>query len=247
MLFWHLWSGQDQRLSWSRLWGIWSCMIREYSTRSPQSGELRLKSLAQALGQKSWIRIRGVGVKRRVLIKEFPATNLDLSQDHSDRRPETWVTTESLEAGVFLQESRTKSHKDKMPYMSTDRNEYQLKMSLVANTFMLYPYTYNIQNVIKKLRRRVSSSSLLVLIISNPNNVWLARCLNWLVNVLVRMTHPDSCRSAQHCTGMANWPNTIQCLGSDDIMSLGIKSSAFLRVEEIGAQKFEVRCLFFEY
>ena len=32
--------------------------------------------------------------------------------------------------------------------------------------------------------------------------------------------------SAQHCTGMTNWPNTIQCLGSDDIMSLGIKSSA---------------------
>ena len=35
----------------------------------------------------------------------------------------------------------------------------------------------------------------------------------------------------QCCAGaMANWPNTIQCLGSDDIMSLGIKSSAFLRV-----------------
>ena len=25
---------------------------------------------------------------------------------------------------------------------------------------------------------------------------------------------------------MTNWPNTIQCLGSDDIMSLGIKSFA---------------------
>ena len=25
---------------------------------------------------------------------------------------------------------------------------------------------------------------------------------------------------------MSNWPNTIQCLGSDDIVSLGIKSSA---------------------
>ena len=37
--------------------------------------------------------------------------------------------------------------------------------------------------------------------------------------------------SAQHCKGMTNWPNTIQCLGSDDIMSLGIKSFAFLRVE----------------
>ena len=51
--------------------------------------------------------------------------------------------------------------------------------------------------------------------------------------------------SAQHCTGMANWPNTIQCLGSDDIMSLGIKSSAFLRVEETDARKFEVQmCVF---
>ena len=27
-------------------------------------------------------------------------------------------------------------------------------------------------------------------------------------------------------TGVMHWPNTIQCLGSDDIMSLGIKSSA---------------------
>ena len=35
--------------------------------------------------------------------------------------------------------------------------------------------------------------------------------------------------SVQHCTGMTKWPNTIQCLGSDDIMSLGIKSAAFLR------------------
>ena len=32
--------------------------------------------------------------------------------------------------------------------------------------------------------------------------------------------------SAQHCTGMTNWPNTIHCLGQDDIMSLGIQSSA---------------------
>ena len=37
--------------------------------------------------------------------------------------------------------------------------------------------------------------------------------------------------SAQHCTGMTNWPNSIQCLGSYDMMSLGIKSSAFLKVE----------------
>ena len=33
-------------------------------------------------------------------------------------------------------------------------------------------------------------------------------------------------RVPQHCTAMTNWPNTIQCLGSDDIMSLGIKSFA---------------------
>ena len=38
-------------------------------------------------------------------------------------------------------------------------------------------------------------------------------------------------KAAQHCTGMTNWPNTIQCLGSDDIMSLGIKYSALLKVE----------------
>ena len=47
--------------------------------------------------------------------------------------------------------------------------------------------------------------------------------------------------SAQHCTGMTNWPNTIQCLGSDDIMSLGIKSSAFQRVQHPFSCKFEVQ------
>ena len=26
------------------------------------------------------------------------------------------------------------------------------------------------------------------------------------------------------CAGMTNWPNTMQCLGSDDVMSLGITS-----------------------
>ena len=45
---------------------------------------------------------------------------------------------------------------------------------------------------------------------------------------------------------MANWPNTIQCLGSDDLMSLGIKSSAFLRVEETDVWIFEIQtCVFF--
>ena len=41
--------------------------------------------------------------------------------------------------------------------------------------------------------------------------------------------------TALHCTGMTNWPNTIQCLGLDDLMSLGIKSSAFLRVFTMGS------------
>ena len=34
---------------------------------------------------------------------------------------------------------------------------------------------------------------------------------------------------------MTNWPNAIQCLGSDDIMSLGIKSSA---TEGVGSENF---------
>ena len=32
--------------------------------------------------------------------------------------------------------------------------------------------------------------------------------------------------TAQHCRGMTNWPNTIQCLRQDDLMSLGTKSFA---------------------
>ena len=45
---------------------------------------------------------------------------------------------------------------------------------------------------------------------------------------------------AQHCTGMTNWPNIIQCLGSDDIMSLDMKSFVlqaflvFLTCPELG-------------
>ena len=31
---------------------------------------------------------------------------------------------------------------------------------------------------------------------------------------------------ALHCTGMTNWPTTIQCLGYDDLMSFRIKSFA---------------------
>ena len=40
------------------------------------------------------------------------------------------------------------------------------------------------------------------------------------------LRHGGDGASAQHCTGMTNWPNTIQSLGSDDIVSLGIKSSS---------------------
>ena len=46
------------------------------------------------------------------------------------------------------------------------------------------------------------------------------------------LRHGGGSGSAQHCTAMTNYSNTIQCLGSDDIMSLGIKSSAFLRMED---------------
>ena len=35
-----------------------------------------------------------------------------------------------------------------------------------------------------------------------------------------------ACASAQHCTGMTSWPNTIHCPAYDDIMSFGIKSFA---------------------
>ena len=47
--------------------------------------------------------------------------------------------------------------------------------------------------------------------------------------------------SAQHSTGITNLLNTIQRLGSDDKMFLGMKSSTFLRVEHPLAQKFEVQ------
>ena len=40
----------------------------------------------------------------------------------------------------------------------------------------------------------------------------------------------DAKRHYVICAKALDGPNTIQCLGSDDIMSLGIKSSAFIRV-----------------
>ena len=38
--------------------------------------------------------------------------------------------------------------------------------------------------------------------------------------------------SAQRCTGMTSWPNTIHCPAYDDIMSFGIKSFAIPEVNE---------------
>lgn len=37
------------------------------------------------------------------------------------------------------------------------------------------------------------------------------------------------------CTGMTNWQNTIQCLGSDNMMSLGIETFA---TEGAGTKSF---------
>ena len=47
----------------------------------------------------------------------------------------------------------------------------------------------------------------------------------WLVT-LVQCCAEAPAASAHHCTGMMNWTNTIQCLGSDHIMSLDVKSFA---------------------
>ena len=47
---------------------------------------------------------------------------------------------------------------------------------------------------------------------------------SWLCSAVLR--HHRCRASAQRCTAMTNWPNTIQCLGSDNIMPLGIKSPA---------------------
>ena len=47
-----------------------------------------------------------------------------------------------------------------------------------------------------------------------------------LCSVVLRHGGGGASAQAQHCTATTNWLNTIQCLGSDDIMSLGIKSSA---------------------
>ena len=41
--------------------------------------------------------------------------------------------------------------------------------------------------------------------------------------VLAVLRHGGGDASAQHCTAIANWPNTIPYVGLDDIMSPGIK------------------------
>ena len=40
------------------------------------------------------------------------------------------------------------------------------------------------------------------------------------------LRHGGGGASAKHCTGMSNLPSTIQYLGTDGIMSLGVKSFA---------------------
>ena len=50
---------------------------------------------------------------------------------------------------------------------------------------------------------------------------------------------------AQHCTGMTNWPNTIQCLGEDDLMSLGIKSFATKGIHDAFLDSRWVCCEYF--
>ena len=62
-----------------------------------------------------------------------------------------------------------------------------------------------------------------------PRDVMSSEPRHWIV--FGQLVMPVQCcaearQSAQHCTAMINWPNTIQCIGSDDIMSLGIKSFA---------------------
>ena len=81
-----------------------------------------------------------------------------------------------------------------------------------------------------------------------PRDIMSSEPRNWMV--FGQLVVPVQCcagapphfrrAQAQHCTGMTNWPHTIRCLGSDDIMSLGIKSSAFLKVEPPFSWKFKL-------
>ena len=48
--------------------------------------------------------------------------------------------------------------------------------------------------------------------------------------------------SAQQCASITTWPNTIQCLASDDIMSLGIKSFATEGVGTHNVSSHQVFC-----
>ena len=60
-----------------------------------------------------------------------------------------------------------------------------------------------------------------------PRDIMSSEPRHWMV--FGQLAMPVQCCAearwrALHCTGMTNWPNTIQCLGSDDIMSLDTKS-----------------------
>ena len=83
-----------------------------------------------------------------------------------------------------------------------------------------------------------------------PRDIMSSEPRHWMV--FGQLAMPVQCcaeawRLSTALTGMANWPNTIQCLGSNDIMSLGIKSSAFLRVEHTFAPNLKLRYKVFEY
>ena len=49
----------------------------------------------------------------------------------------------------------------------------------------------------------------------------------------------------QCCAEAQAWPNAIQCLGLDDIMPLGIKPSAFLRVRALSCEDLDSRHMVF--
>ena len=81
------------------------------------------------------------------------------------------------------------------------------------------------------------------------HQVILAKALDgiWPVGHACAVLCWGTCQRSDRCwwhyTVMPNRPNTIQCLGDDDLMSLGIKSSAFLNVEHPLCQQFEVQNL----
>ena len=71
--------------------------------------------------------------------------------------------------------------------------------------------------------KRLDATGHYVILAKAPDGIWP---VGHACAVLCWGTVAAVGASAQHCTGITNWPNTIQCLGSDDIMSPGIKSFA---------------------